>query len=178
MLAQLLRRLDCNETTSCLNLRVHAPLSYSLSLMVQVHAALFDLLLLAQFLRRSGLSHLVRAHEVRKTGFQVQQHSRMVTLFSSSGYCGFLPPPHERTHTQTHTHLIPITHTHTHQTHTHVTLFSSSGYCGTSPAPPHARTHTHTHTHTHLTPNTHTHTKKKHTHGHARTHTHTRTICM
>ena len=40
------------------------------------------------FLRHYGLSHLVRAHEVRKTGFQVQQHSRMVTIFSSSGYCG------------------------------------------------------------------------------------------
>jgi hypothetical protein len=40
------------------------------------------------FLRHYGLSHLVRAHEVRKAGFQVQQHSRMVTIFSSSGYCG------------------------------------------------------------------------------------------
>lgn len=40
------------------------------------------------FLNEYGLTHLVRAHEVRQTGFQVQQHSRMVTLFSSSGYCG------------------------------------------------------------------------------------------
>lgn len=43
---------------------------------------------LEKFLRQYGLSHLVRAHEVRKTGFQVQQHSQMVTIFSSSGYCG------------------------------------------------------------------------------------------
>jgi len=51
-------------------------------------AHMFSSEALDQFLRRSGFSHLVRAHEVRKTGFQVQQHSRMVTLFSSSGYCG------------------------------------------------------------------------------------------
>jgi hypothetical protein len=43
---------------------------------------------LEKFLLHYGLSHLVRAHEVRKTGFQVQQHSQMVTIFSSSGYCG------------------------------------------------------------------------------------------
>jgi len=43
---------------------------------------------LEKFLRQFGLSHLVRAHEVRKAGFQVQQHSQMVTIFSSSGYCG------------------------------------------------------------------------------------------
>ncbi|KAJ1485860.1 hypothetical protein T484DRAFT_1792063 [Baffinella frigidus] len=40
---------------------------------------------LERFLRQYGLSHLVRAHEVRKTGFQVQQHNQMVTIFSSSG---------------------------------------------------------------------------------------------
>eukprot|EP00282_Hemiselmis_andersenii_P011499 CAMPEP_0114152628 /NCGR_PEP_ID=MMETSP0043_2-20121206/23906_1 /TAXON_ID=464988 /ORGANISM="Hemiselmis andersenii, Strain CCMP644" /LENGTH=375 /DNA_ID=CAMNT_0001247575 /DNA_START=3 /DNA_END=1126 /DNA_ORIENTATION=- len=40
------------------------------------------------FLKTYGFSHLVRAHEVRKQGFQVQQHARMITLFSSSGYCG------------------------------------------------------------------------------------------
>ena len=43
---------------------------------------------LERFLRRYGLSHLIRAHERKKTGFQVQQHSQMMTIFSSSGYCG------------------------------------------------------------------------------------------
>mmetsp|Transcript_6113 Transcript_6113/g.21666 ORF Transcript_6113/g.21666 Transcript_6113/m.21666 type:complete len:1054 (-) Transcript_6113:5572-8733(-) len=43
---------------------------------------------LERFLHTYNLSYLVRAHEVRKTGFQVQQHSQMVTIFSSSGYCG------------------------------------------------------------------------------------------
>jgi len=45
---------------------------------------------LERFLHTYNLSYLVRAHEVRKTGFQVQQHSQMVTIFSSSGYCGAL----------------------------------------------------------------------------------------
>eukprot|EP00960_Hanusia_phi_P017007 500018-Hanusia_phi.AAC.1 len=51
-------------------------------------AHMFTAEALEQFLRRYNFSHLVRAHEVRKTGFQIQQHAKMVTLFSSSGYCG------------------------------------------------------------------------------------------
>ena len=38
------------------------------------------------FLKRNGLSHMIRSDQVKEAGFQIQQNSRLLTVFSSSGY--------------------------------------------------------------------------------------------
>ncbi|XP_059091755.1 uncharacterized protein LOC131887219 [Tigriopus californicus] len=42
---------------------------------------------LNEFLARNRLSHVIRAHEVKETGFSVQHRQRLITVFSSSKYC-------------------------------------------------------------------------------------------
>lgn len=48
----------------------------------------FSDIALNQFLTDNQLSHVIRAHQVIEDGYKLFLNGRVISLFSSSGYCG------------------------------------------------------------------------------------------
>lgn len=41
------------------------------------------------FLKNNGLTHVIRAHELETDGYRFHHSGLLITIFSSSRYCGF-----------------------------------------------------------------------------------------